>query len=571
MRRPISHKTLVASAGIALAGALAAGLPTAGAVAANADFQLPVTSSGTAGAQIGAQLGSIGAGSARATKLSAARKAIGASATPGQGPAQGGAVSASASRTTSFTIDCASTVTPHPGSNAIAYPLGIETACIETGATPSDGAARYVLDLCPATENGGTCGPGNTGWIQQAITPDGVFKAGSRIQLTVGACTNDQCTITLSQTGTFRGSGASLKRQGYQAMGKGLAHPSGVVRSTVGIGVYAPSGQAILPGHNQNSGAYIGNTLANGGGILSCIKDQKTALQNGKPVYTCSKSSSVYFGGQSCKSTSTCVKWKTGTTQWTSQCVSSIAQSKSTCTTTTPVSTTACTTTTPVEQCTLANRSVTENCLIGYTPAVQGHRQIICGPDGKFLGSWTDGPLHETPGPMVAMICRGTHIDLYGYQYTYYDTSAPWRGTFGGSPVYLGSMQLYPGASISVTLEDARHSDCYGHRYRRKCDTAWVDTTYTFHSSGTYLYTDSASDGVGGSGGEPGNFGNHGVALCKDGPVYQWRGGDWYWNCANNGINGAGLFWGGHIPLTYRETHTLTSTTKTDGCALYGG
>jgi hypothetical protein len=440
------------------------------AVAASADFQLPATSSGTAGAQIGAQLGSIGANSARTTKLSPAKKAIGASATPGQGPAQGGTVSASASRTTSFTIDCAATTAPQPGSNGIAYPLGIETACIKTG------VSRYVLDLCPTTENGGACGSGTSGgWIQQAITPNGAFKASSEIRLTVGTCANDQCAITLIQTSVFQGNGANLKQQGYQAMGKGLTQSSGVVRSTVGIGVYVPSGQAVLPGRNQNSGAYIGNTLANGGDILSCIKAQKTALQNGKLVYTCSKSSSVYFGGQSCKNTSTCVKWQTGTTRWASQCVSSIAQSKSTCTTATPVSTTACTTTTPVKQCTLANQSVTENCSIGYTPAVAViGGTLSCGTPNS--GLWYDeltvpGPvLFAGPFTVTAALYCGTNpqdvtMFIYeqanGHYWNFIQATFPLKqshsittyGLFGWAYLYDTLTATFTGRGYNVSLQ----------------------------------------------------------------------------------------------------------------------
>lgn len=476
------------------------------ALAANADFQLPATSSGTAGAQLGAQLGSMGAHSARTTNLSAAKKAIGASATPGQGPAQGGTVSASASRATSFIIDCASTAAPQPGSNGVTYPLGIETACIKTG------TSRYVLDLCPVTENGAVCGSGIAGgWIQQAITPNGVFKAGPKIRLTVGTCANDQCAITLTQTSAFQGNGANLKQQGYQAMGKGLTQSSGVVRSTVGIGVYTPSGQAILPGRNQNSGAYIGNTLANGGNILSCIKAQKTALQNGKLVYTCSKSSSVYFGGQSCKNTSTCVKWQTGTTQWTSQCVSSIAQSKSTCTTTTPVSATACTTTTPVEQCTLANQSVTKNCLISYTPAVAvTGGTLSCGAPNSVL--WYD------------KLTAWGSADFYRFTIT----AALYCGT---NPQDV-AMEIYEQANgyfwnfaqATFPLKQSHSITTYG---------LW---------GWSYLYDTLTA-----------TFTGRGYNIS----LQQWPSGQ-------NPRGYGALQWTPSVPV-------LTKTTKTDGCALYGG
>jgi|GEM_PF-6868181 len=529
---------------------LSAVLPLDGVAAPPAaDMQLGPSSSGQKGAAIGSQLGTYGAGAARGTGLSGAYHSIGASATPGSGPAQGGVVSATASRTTALTLDCSRSSAPSPGSGLLAYPLGIETACIKTG------SGQYVVDLCPATEGGSSC-TASSGWIQQRITPNGTFRAGSKIRLVVGACPNDQCAVTMTQTGAFQGTGAGFKQQGYQSIARSTA--SGNAAGAVyGMGVYAPNGQPILSGRNPNSGAMYGTMLAQGNVLLSCRSKQQKALEAGKPMYTCSGSASVLFGGQSCKNTTSCVKWQTATKTWTESCTASLSQSKSTCTTTTPVSQTTCTTTTPEEQCTLANQAIQEQCSIDYTPTIVA--KPSCTPNTWVYVApiydkvWDPNTSNYTVEPWT------------GAAYYLCDPSNKSRIKFrfvspGGNNLYITVPTTYylvqSGAStvhVHYYAGNCYYSGCLPPLYQSgiqgwwPAHTSfgglfnWVIANSSFETPVRYSYIGCASDGkcqfV---------FGGYAAFL--------WEG----------------VYSDMQFDLP-RMVYSAGTTTKTDGCALYGG
>lgn len=297
---------------------------------------LPLGAFASTGTDLGSSAASAAQNATNTTITTSAAANMGASATPGENPADG-VTSASAAQSTSLIVQCP--VGTSFDKSPIVYPLGMATQCVNN-------SGSLLFRVCEGTPQGVDC-TANKSWEQQYLGAGQSLPFSSTLTVGLQSCTGTACTINVQQTGSFSGTGTDLSNQGVALAQKQASNDSSPTNEVNNVGLLnTTTGQMAQVGTSKNGANYAANVIANGGSMTSCFNTQQSQLSNGKDVFTCDGSQSVNFGA-SCASTTTCTKYANTTTNYTQTCVDAVKNHEIDMETVTP--TVACTITNPTE------------------------------------------------------------------------------------------------------------------------------------------------------------------------------------------------------------------------------
>lgn len=390
-------------------------------------------------ASTGTDLGSLAASAAQnatnTTITTSAAANMGASATPGENPADG-VTSASAKQQTSLIVQCP--VGTSFDKSPIVYPLGMATQCVNN-------SGSLLFRVCEGTPQGVDC-TANKSWEQQYLGAGQSLPFSSTLTVGLQSCTGTACTINVQQTGSFSGTGTDLSNQGMALAQKQASNDSSPTNEVNNVGLLnTTTGQMAQVGTSKNGANYAANVIANGGSMTSCFNTQQSQLSNGKDVFTCDGSQSVNFGA-SCASTTTCTKYANTTTNYTQTCVDAVKNHEI-----------YMETVTPTQACTITNPTETFSCKKTATPNVVTTVVSNCTP-GKVVASLGDQENQNTSdwayhndiirnglsfgNPVASVTCDGSgNLVINGVKFNTYESSGTYPGATGypKTTVYLSN------------------------------------------------------------------------------------------------------------------------------------
>ncbi len=217
-------------------------------------------------------LGAVGASNGQKSSLTMSTVTnMGGSSTPGQNPADGMTNASSAQKTT-VGVQCP---TGNSFNNSpIAYPLGMAIQCVNNGGS-------LLFRFCESTPQGGDCTASNN-WEQQYLSAGQSAAFSTTLNVALQGCAGTACTLNVTQSGSFSGTGATLTQQGTAIAAAQGQNPDSTTNMINNVGLLnTTTGQMQYVGTSKNGANFAANIISNGGSLTSCFNTQQSQLASG--------------------------------------------------------------------------------------------------------------------------------------------------------------------------------------------------------------------------------------------------------------------------------------------------